>query len=238
MNDPKRETHPSEVSCIVPVFNGERYLREALDSILGQTHAAAEIIVVDDGSTDATADVIAAYSDRVRCLRQENRGPAAARNRGCGAARGSFVAFLDADDLWDETKLERQIARFCARPELDLCFTYGRNFWIPELREEAAHFEQHRIARPLPVYLPSTLLARRRAFESVGGFDERLRFGHSTEWVLRARSQGVLTEVLPEVLYHRRLHHTNRSRKMSAESRDEFLRLVKAKLDRERERSL
>jgi glycosyltransferase involved in cell wall biosynthesis len=220
------------VSCIVPVFNGELYLREALDSALQQTYQRLEIIAVDDGSTDRTADILTTYADRVRALRQSNAGPAAARNRGLREMRGEFVAFLDADDLWHADKLTRQMGRFQARPELDICVTQLRNFWVADLRDEEARFRDHRIARPLPGY-PTTLV-RRRIFDLVGEFDERLRFGHSTEWSLRAIAHGAVVETVAEVLYYRRIHRANRSRLMHEASRDEHLRLVKAHLDRRR----
>jgi len=108
----------SLISCIVPVFNGERYLGEALDSILGQTHRPLEIIVADDGSTDRTATVAAGYGDQIRYLYQPNAGTASACNLGLGAARGGFIAFLAADDLWHPEKLMRQMVRFRERPEL------------------------------------------------------------------------------------------------------------------------
>src|ERR687893_681850 len=96
------------VSCIVPVFNGERYLQAALDSIFAQTYRSLEVLVVDDGSTDNTAAIVGSYGDRVRYLQQDNHGPSAARNRGIEAATCEFIAFLDADDLWHAEKLERQ----------------------------------------------------------------------------------------------------------------------------------
>ena len=118
------------ISCIVPAYNGERYLGQTIDSILGQTYRPIEVIVVDDGSTDRTADVAAGYGAPVRLISQPNAGPAAARNTGIEAARGVFLAFLDSDDLWHEEKLERQMQRFAARPELDYCVTHIRNFWV------------------------------------------------------------------------------------------------------------
>src|SRR5690242_4967891 len=97
--------HGPTVTCIVPVFNGERYLGEALDSIFAQGHQPLEVLVVDDGSTDGSAAVAKSYGDRVRYFFQPNAGPAAARNLGLEAARGEFIAFLDADDLWHRDKL-------------------------------------------------------------------------------------------------------------------------------------
>jgi glycosyltransferase involved in cell wall biosynthesis len=151
------------ISCIVPVFNGERYLGETLESILAQTHRPIEIIVVHDGSTDGTARVTAGYDERVRYLKQDNAGPAAARNLGLDAARGDFVAFLDADDLWHAEKLERQMACFETRPELDYCLAHAQNFWVPELIEEQKRFHEHRISKALPGYSTGTLLASRLA---------------------------------------------------------------------------
>jgi glycosyltransferase involved in cell wall biosynthesis len=222
------------VSCILPVFNCERYLAEALDSVFAQDYRPLEIVVVDDGSTDGTPAVIAAYSDRLRAIRQDNAGPSAARNQGIRIARGEFIAFIDADDRWHPQKLARQMARFAARPELDLCCTWARNFWIPELREEEAQFREHRIAGPLPGYLAATLVARRRVFDAIGDFDAARLFSHSTEWFLRAAEHGCVTELLPDVLYARRIHFANRSRQLNAASRDEYLDLVKQHLDRRR----
>ena len=225
----------SLVSCIVPVFNGERYLAEALESIFAQTYRPIEVVVVDDGSADATPDILRGFGDRIVARRQENSGPAAARNNGIRASRGSFLAFLDADDLWAPEKLERQMQCFAARPEADCCVTGLRNFWIDELEEERSRFAEHRISQQVTAYLASTLLARRRLFDTAGLFDETLLFAHSTEWFTRVKARGCLCEVLPEVLYHRRMHLTNRSRQFSQASREEFLRLVKDNLDRKRQ---
>jgi glycosyltransferase involved in cell wall biosynthesis len=222
------------VSCIVPVFNGERYLREALDSIFAQTYRPLEVIVADDGSTDGTAMVIAAFGDCVRSLRQCNQGPAAARNLGLRGATGEFVAFLDADDLWHPEKLERQMARFRARPELQYCLAHAQNFWVPEMKSEAAKFREHRISRPLPGYVTQTLVARRGLFDLVGLFDPALGYGDAAEWFLRADEMRVVMELLPDVLTYRRLHPGNRSRVLGTHSRQEFLRIVKNTLDRRR----
>ncbi|MGB7951879.1 MAG: glycosyltransferase family A protein, partial [Candidatus Binatia bacterium] len=92
--------NPPLISCIVPVFNSEKYLGEALDSIFAQSYRPLEVIIVDDGSTDGTSAVAAGYQDRVRLLKQSNQGPGATRNYGVRASQGGFVAFLDPDDLW------------------------------------------------------------------------------------------------------------------------------------------
>ncbi|MBI3801342.1 MAG: glycosyltransferase [Deltaproteobacteria bacterium] len=165
---------PKLISCIIPVFNGERYLREAIESIFNQTYRPLEVIVVDDGSTDDTPSVVTSYGEQVRCLRQANAGPGAARNLGLTGARGEFVAFLDADDLWHPEKLARQMARFATRAELAFCLTHLQNFWILELQEEAAKLRDHRFMQPLPGYASQTLLAKRTVFDTIGQFNPQL----------------------------------------------------------------
>ena len=229
-------TGNKRVSAIVPVFNGAPYVAEALDSIFAQGYPAFEVIVIDDGSTDATPAVLARFADRARVVRQANAGPAAARNHGVQLARGDLLAFLDADDLWHTDKLLRQTTFLAERSELPGCVTQAQNFWIRELRDEADQLRDHRIAKPLAGYLASTLLVRRAVFDTVGLFNPELKFGHSTDWFLRAAACGFTVPELPEVLYYRRLHHTNRSRQLGEQSRDEFLHLVKAHLDRQRRR--
>lgn len=224
---------PSLISCIVPVFNGERYLKEALDSILAQTYRPIEIIVVDDGSTDNTAAVVAGYGEQVRYLLQSNTGPAAARNLGLTAAHGAFVAFLDADDLWHTEKLSRQMTQFAIRPELDLCVTHIQNFWIPELQEEAEWFQDHRFSQSLPGYVTSTLLARRAIFDKLGSFNPTLRHAEDVEWFVRATEQETVMALLPDALVYRRLHQSNISRQVVA-NREALLQVTKAALDRRR----
>jgi glycosyltransferase involved in cell wall biosynthesis len=224
----------SLISCIVPVFNGERYLREALESIFRQSYQPLEVIIVDDGSTDGTAMVAAAYREKVIYLRQDNAGPAAARNLGLSVARGEFVAFLDADDAWHQEKLARQMARFAARSELDLCITFVQNFWIPELQKKVAWFANPALLQPFPGYITQALLTRRALFDTVGQFDPNLHHADLKDWFLRASEQGVVLEVLPDVLVYRRLHETNMSHRKAVNDREEKLRIVKAALDRRR----
>ena len=209
------------VSCIVPVYNGECYLAETLDSIVAQTHQPVEIFVIDDGSTDRTAAVAASFGPRVQYCWQENAGEAAARNRGLSLAQSEFVAFLDADDLWHPEKLDRQIAQFQGKPEIDLCFTAFQNFWIPELAEEAQHYRGSPLAQPQSAWSTSTILARRSVFARFGKFvdDGSLTAGsESMIWFLHAREKGAVIEVLPEVLMYRRLHTSNTSRKNPVET--------------------
>ena len=110
--------HPL-ISCIVPVYNGELYLRDALDSILAQTYQPLDILVVDDGSTDRTVQLVASYGEQIRYRWQPNAGPAAARNSGLRLTQAEFVAFLDADDVWHPSKLARQMQAFIHQQTLE-----------------------------------------------------------------------------------------------------------------------
>lgn len=216
------------VSCVVPVFDGERYLAEALESVFAQTHPAAEVIVVDDGSTDGTAGVIRGFGDRVIAASQRNAGPAAARNAGIARATGEFVSFLDSDDLWRPDRLERAIARFRARPELDFCVCHAENFVSSELTRTPV------AEPPQPGYVAGGLVVRSAAFARLGPLDAARRHSDVVDWVLRARGAGAVDELLPDVLLRRRLHRGNLSQRAAVGSHDEFLAVVKAHLDRRR----
>jgi glycosyltransferase involved in cell wall biosynthesis len=226
-------TRPT-ICCIVPVYNCERYLAQALDSVLAQTYWPLRIVVVDDGSTDGTASVAATYKDRIAYLFQENAGPAAARNAGLGQARERFVAFLDADDVWHPDKLAKQMACFEADPDLDLCLTQVANFWSPELEVEPELRGDERMTAPWPGYTCSSLLARRSAFDRAGLFDPALIVGEDGEWFRRVSRLGLRHHMLPEILTRRRLHEHNLTRRRREESREALLRRVKASIDARR----
>jgi glycosyltransferase involved in cell wall biosynthesis len=217
------------VSCIVPVFNGVHDVMRALDSIFAQAHRPLEVIVVDDGSTDETGAVIAAYGEHVRYVRQENAGPAAARNRGIRAARGALIAFLDQDDRWHPDKLAHQLTAFASRPSTDACVGHVESVWDDDTPRQA---DQPR-AGVVPGYVTGTLLARREVFDRVGLFDAELWFVDSLEWFSRAVDAGITIAVLPEVLLYHRVHGGNLSRR-GDDSRAETLRVIKRTLDRRR----
>ena len=200
------------VSYIIAVYNGQTYLAEAIDSILHQTVAPRELIVVNDGSTDGTADVCRQYGDRIRHVYQDNAGHSAARNHGVELARGEFVAFLDADDLIKPNKLERQLAQFDQRPELAFCHAFSENFWSPDIPEDQRtntpmHQKTHPLA-PISDHI-STWLARRELFETLGGFKTGMTFGEDTDWFNRVGKSGAQVLQMKEVLAQRRLHAEN-----------------------------
>lgn len=222
------------VSCIVPVFNGERYVRETVDSIFAQTYRPLEIIVADDGSHDDSAAIIKRYGRQVNYLWQPNAGPAAARNLGLSAATGDLIAFLDADDLWHPTKLARQWARFRTRPELELCLTRVKNFWSPEFIEERQRVRDQDLVVVITTFMLSSVLARRHLFDTVAQFKPELFSGEDTDWFTRVINHGSVYDVLPDLLVHRRLHRDNASRGMNVVNRDVLLQRVKEFIDQRR----
>jgi len=223
----------SLVSVIIPAHNSRLYIAPALDSILVQRHRPLEILVVDDGSTDSTAQIVRGYAPEVRLIEQGQRGHPAARNAGIRAAIGEFLAFLDHDDLWSPDKLELQMACFDHNPALDFVFGHIVNFFTPEMPAE----ERGRLTvplRPLPGLLQGAMLARRHSFDRVGLFSEDREVGDFLDWYGRALLAQMKIEMLPETVVYRRIHATNFQR-VNQHRQREYLRAVKDLLDRRRE---
>ncbi len=167
------------VSVIVPTFNRAGLLEQAIDSVLAQSFASFELIVVDDGSTDDTAVLLSAYAGRIRILRQFNRGVSAARNLGMAAAAGELIALLDSDDYWLPGKLARQVAFFDAHPDEMICQT--EEIWMrngvrvnPKRRHQKYGGMIFEKSLPLCLISPSAVMLRKSLLDEVGGFDERL----------------------------------------------------------------
>jgi glycosyltransferase involved in cell wall biosynthesis len=220
------------VSVIIPAYQAERYLDKALDSVLAQDYEPVEVIVVDDGSTDRTAEVAARRP--VRLLRRPHRGIAAARNAGLQAATGEFVGILDADDLWPADRLSRQVGHLLAHPELSLVMGLTEIFLTPGANRP--DLQELDSGRPVPGH-PSTMLARREAFAIVGGFDESIAISNDVDWQARAKDAGLAGETLPHVFLRYRMHETNTTRERSDRINREMLRLVRDSVQRQRERA-
>lgn len=221
------------VSVVIPTFNRARYVCEAVESVLAQTHPAIQLIVVDDGSTDDTARALLEFAGRIAYLKQENRGIGAARNAGIAVARGDFFAFLDDDDLWMPDKLERQLAVFQNTPDTDAVYGCAEQFLSPELDEAARARLRHLADRVLQTPTASLLLIRRQTFERVGLFDEALRVAVEMDWYARFCELGLKSTMLDAVIYRRRLHGSNFNLTHASEQSERLLVLKKA-LDRRR----
>ena len=218
------------VTAIVPVYNGSRYLGAALASVHEQTVPVAEVIVVDDGSTDGSYEL--AESLGARCLRQDHAGIGAARNLGVRHARGELLGFLDADDLWAPDKLEVQLRVLDRSSEVDAVLGYVQQFVSPDL-SPAERASLTCPDEPQPPGVAGAMLIRRPAFERTGGFGEEWRVAEFLDWYARAVDLGVRFETVPDVVLRRRLHRSNTTRERSDE-RGVYLDVLKAALDRRR----
>ena len=188
------------VSVIIPVYNGAATIGRALKSVFDQTFADFEIVVVDDGSTDDTPSVLAAYSesDKIRVVRQANRGLPAARNAAVAASRGELLALIDHDDEWLPRKLELTVAAMRADPDAVLVYSdmivvneAGEEFRRSQIRPDTAHAPSmdEMLARIWPI-TPSTVMMRRSAFDRAGGFCEQLISAEDIHFWLLMREQG------------------------------------------------
>jgi glycosyltransferase involved in cell wall biosynthesis len=175
------------ISVVIPSYNYARYLREAIDSALGQTYPEVEVVVVDNSSTDNTLDVLRSYGDRIRWFQQANEGVSGSRNRGIKESRGEVVAFMDADDAWLPEKLARQM-EMLSNPRVGMVYcglqyvdSQGRNL------ERSVKGLRGQVLKKLALLEPpgvpacgSSALIRRKCFDEVGGFDRELSI--SADW--------------------------------------------------------
>jgi glycosyltransferase involved in cell wall biosynthesis len=180
------------VSVVIATYNMGRYLPQAVQSVLGQSYANVDVQIVDDGSTDETPSVLKQWDDhpRVRIHSQANAGKARAMNQGVALSGGSFIAFLDADDVWLPEKLSRQMPLFAGHSEVGVVYSDyermdGEGAALPK---GPTHMHRGRVSGPLLIenFVPySTGIVRREYFERIGGFDERIRMGLDYDLWLR-----------------------------------------------------
>ena len=220
------------VSVLIGAYNAAPYLGEAIESVLAQDYEPVELIVVDDGSTDGTADVARSFA-AVQVICQENGGNGAARNRAVAHASGELYAFLDADDRFTPGKLTLQKAALDADPELDMVFGHVREFLSPEVDEETRARLRPPAPEPMPWTAPNLMLIRRESFQRVGLFTTSVRVGVTVDWFARAKEAGLRYSILPEVVLERRLHTQNNGLRESA-SRSQYLEVIRQAMERRR----
>ena len=222
------------VSVIIPVYNYDRYLAEAIESVLNQTYQRLEVIVVDDGSTDRSSEVAKSFADRgVRYCRQDQAGIGPARNKGAELAQGDFIAFLDADDRWPEYKLERQLSAFATDPALEMVFGQALQLHHGPEWEAGVNDKNPPVAGMVPGMVAGTMLIKREAFLRVGNFPGGLKVGEFIDWYARAGELQIRSLVLPDLFLWRRIHDSNTVVR-ERQSVTDYARVLKAKLDRKR----
>ncbi len=215
------------ISTIIPVYNCERYLGNAIQSVLDQTIVPSEIIVVNDGSINNSATVARAFKQNVYCIHQSNQGAAVARNIGVRHATGDLLTFLDADDLWTPDKLYRQVT-FLQEASQEAIIGRVENFISPELNDHQKQILAKSAAQGANIHIGS-LLIRRNAFMRVGWFDTRWRHGEFIEWWARAMNLNLAYKILPDMVMRRRLHADNLMRR-EKDGRMDYLGILREML--------
>lgn len=210
------------VSVIIPAYNRVKYIRQAVDSALNQTYSPVELIVVDDGSTDGTYEVLQKYVDRIQLIHHEgrlNRGQSAAINLGLAKAKGKYIAILDSDDYWELNKLEVQVAFLEANPEIGLVYTNGycvdaegRRLYAYHSPNHVEHNDPNRVLLDCYMALPVNSLVRKAIYDEVGLFEEAFRAAQDHDMLIR---MAEVTEFayLPDYLFYYRRHQDSISQK-------------------------
>ena len=222
----------TKVDVIIPVYNYEKFIGDAIDSILQQTVKEVNVIVVNDGSTDNTVQCvrkIQAMDSRVLLLEQENRGISAALNTGLEYSKAPFIAFLDADDLWEKTKLEIQLDFLENNNDIMFCFTQIKEFESFEPTVNNPKFNARK--EPINGLTKLTFLGKREIFEKYGNFKAGKKIGDFIQWFSPLINDGCKYKVIPEVLAYRRVHDNNLTRKID---KKDYLKLIKAHMDAKR----
>lgn len=221
------------ISVIMAVYNGEKFIIEALESIVQQDYPALEIIVVDDGSTDATASLVKDFARNhvvpLRYAYQENQGQPAAQNCALRLVQGEVITFLDADDLWPSHRLDAQLARLLTPTESSSSapsIVLGKKQrFIDGATVNQAELDNAN-NRPFHYSLAASLFTR-KVFSEVGLFDQSLRYQADWDWFIRAKNLGILMAVIPEVTVLGRIHTQNITRHRELTNMDSIQMLKK-----------
>ncbi|GAA4833784.1 glycosyltransferase family A protein [Algivirga pacifica] len=224
-----------KISVIIPVYNGEKYIGKALNSVISQTLQPTEIIVVNDGSTDQTATIVKSF-EQVKLINMRKCGVPDALNTGVNQAKGTHIAFLDADDLWSKEKLEKQIQILRKNPKAGLVFSKIQQF---ESEDIATELKGKYLCREeiFNGYHRSTLLASKTALKQIGPFQVGLNTSEFIEWYSRAKDLGVTSIVHEEVLAKRRIHGNNMMLGEEAKKYQQLPSVIKQILERRREQN-
>lgn len=221
----------AKISIIIPFYNGANFLHEAITSVLNQKNQNLEIILVDDGSTDSSLDVIREFNDpRIQVVQQANAGAAEARNNGVRHANGAFISFLDADDLWAADKLTLQIAAFMKNPSTHMVFGQVKEFYDSSIPSQQTHQRTEKI---FVGYSPIALLISKKDFLAVGEFQSKWKVAEFIDWYDRAKHLGFKEVVLPNIVAMRRIHAGNLNRLQRPDAK-QYVAVLKEALDRKR----
>ncbi len=227
-----KDNTPS-ISVIMPVRNGERYIADAINSIYNQTVPVSEIHVIDDGSSDSTPAIVsgmAASDSRLIVHDGPRKGPGPARNVGLRQATGDIVAFLDSDDLWPEHKLQKQIHRLGAKPEIMMASGFVLYF-DKQIENGLEPAEDARTEELFHVHLGASIY-RREVFDKVGFFDEDFLYSEDVDLMLRIREACVPFTIMNEITLYYRRHDNSMTTHLTREEKRDFQRALMSSLKR------
>lgn len=212
------------VSIIIPLYNGARFIGEALHSVLAQSFMAYEVLIIDDGSTDDSRAIVQQMmhnEPRLRYIYQPNRGVSTARNQGILASQGSLIAFLDQDDRWTDNALACQVAYHEQHPAVGYTLAQQICFLEPGC-SPPQWFQRQTFDQPHVGYLPGTLVVKRAIFEQIGLFDPAITISSDADWFARTSDAQIPMHTLPQVLLERRIHNANQSQQSKQIHRELF----------------
>lgn len=224
----------SRVSVILPVRNGERFLREALESVVKQTYKPHEILVIDGSSTDASAGIARSFAG-VEVIPQPDTGLYQAFNQGVRRATGDYIAFIGSDDVWTPDKLRWQVDYLNATPSAQMVIGMAQFFLEPGydfpkgLRPDLLDHE-------IEGHMPEVVLVRRSVFDLNGLFDDSFALAGDVDWFTRNKDAGITPHVLPQLLTRKRLHDSNLMTGAEKNNR-ELLRIMRRSVERQRQSS-
>jgi glycosyltransferase involved in cell wall biosynthesis len=190
-------------SVIIPVYNGEKYIAEAIQSVFDDDWDSFEVIVIDDGSIDATAAIVKRFPEVIYKY-QENKGVATARNEGLNLAKGAYIAFLDADDIWLSGRFAKSYEYLMDHPDVDYLLGMQLMFLEPGI-QQPAHINDEMLIQPTAAYGTCVMTGRKSCFERVGLFNPAYRTAEDSEWMVRANEIGLKMVYLPYAVIKRRV---------------------------------
>ena len=223
------------VSIILAVKNGERFISEAINSLLAQTYHSYEIIVVDGQSEDRTAEIVKTFP-QIRYVFQGDYGLANGRNLGVKVAQGQLIAFLDHDDIWLNSKLQMQVKYLMEHPNIKYVISKVQFFSEPGFSPRPG-FRAQSFDSSQTAYTPSALLAYKNVFEQVGNFNPVFKVACDIDWFTRAQDNKIPMAIIPSVLLRKRIHSINLSSNVEI-NRRELMQVIKQSLDRRRQPTL
>jgi glycosyltransferase involved in cell wall biosynthesis len=201
------------VSVMIPVYNGADFVGQAIKSVLNQDYDRIEIIVINDGSTDNTSEVLEKFKDSIKIVNQSNMGISATRQRAIEEATGEYFAFLDHDDMWTSNAVRLRVEALENNPDIQIVFGHQQYFFDEHIDEALKHrLEPNYIQKPIPAEMSTTAILTLQTFIQVGNFTDDSKMHPFLDWYGRAKEKGLQSLVLPDLILYRRIHNRNTSR--------------------------